>query len=306
MKYIFFGTRELGAKVLESLLESGNFPSLVVTSQDKPAGRKQELLASPVKLVAKKHNLPLAQPEKPAELILKKEIQEAEFFVVAAYGGILPKELVDLPAKGVLNVHPSLLPKYRGPSPERFTLLNGDKETGVTVMLLDEKIDHGPILAQEEFVIPEGIHHEELHLKLGEIGGALLARTIPLWLDDKIAPREQDHDRATFTKKVTKEDGKIDWNNEAEYIAGQIRAFDPWPGTYTSWQGKNMKILEGSVDATLSDSAPGSIILWSDGFAIVTGKGILIVEQLQLEGKNPVSAKEFLLGHKDFIGSTLN
>jgi methionyl-tRNA formyltransferase len=305
MKFVFFGTRELGAKVLESLLKSGYSPTLVITTQDKPAGRKQELFSSPVKVVALKHDLPLTQPENPAELLSYPEIQEAEFFVLAAYGNILSKELVSLPAKGVLNVHPSLLPKYRGPSPERFTLLAGDKKTGVSVMLMDEKIDHGPILAQEEFTIPAGIDHEELHLKLGEIGGELLVKTIPRWLEGKITPKEQDHSKATFTKKITKAQGRIDWNMEAEYIVRQIHAFDPWPGTYTLWKGKILKILKGSMHETLSDQTPGSIIPFNDGFAVVTKKGVLVVEQLQIEGKTPVSVKDFLLGHKDFIAASL-
>jgi len=308
MKFVFFGTRELGARVLESLLKSGYSPTLVVTAKDRPAGRKQELLFSPVKVVALKHNLVLAQPERPAELLFHKELKEAEFFVLAAYGNILPKELVELPLKGVLNVHPSLLPKYRGPSPERFALLNGDAKTGVTVMLMDEEIDHGPILAQEEFVIPEDMKHEELHVKLGEIGGELLVKTIPQWIQGKITPKEQKHSKATLTKKVTKEDGRIDWSQEPEYIARQIRAFDPWPGTFTSWQGKTLKVLKGKAGEALRSHTSlslGTTIPWQDGFAVVAGKGVLVLEQIQMEGKNPVSAKDFLLGHKDFLGTTL-
>ncbi|MDA1337341.1 MAG: methionyl-tRNA formyltransferase [bacterium] len=305
MKFVFFGTRELGAQVLESLFQSGNSPTLVVTGVDKPAGRKQELLPSPVKVIAQKHHFPLAQPEKPAELILRKELLGAEFFVVAAYGSILSKEILEIPPKGVLNVHPSLLPKYRGPSPERFTLLAGEKKTGVSVILLDEKVDHGPILAQEEFIMKEGIKHEELHLQLGELGGKLLVKTIPLWREGKITPREQDHEKATFTTKITKEQGKIDWNREAEYIVRQMHAFDPWPGTYASWQGKNIKILEGKASEAFGNSVPGSIISHESGFAVVCGKGMLVVEKLQMEGKNPTLARDFLLGHKDFIGTIL-
>jgi methionyl-tRNA formyltransferase len=308
MKLVFFGTRELGAVVLESLLKGGYFPSLVVTREDKPAGRKQELLFSPVKIVAQQHNLPLAQPESAAELLLHQEIKEAEFFVLAAYGNILPKELVDLPPKGVLNVHPSLLPKYRGPSPERYALLNGEEKTGVTVMLMDEQIDHGPILAQEEFVIPKDMKHEELHRALGEIGGELLVKTIPQWLQGKIVLKEQDHSKATFSKKIAKEDGKIDWSKEALYIARQIRAFYPWPGTYTFWKGKMLKILQAKAREASRDHDPGfvaSVIPWHEGFAVVSGKGVLAVEQLQMEGKKPVSARDFLLGHKEFLGTIL-
>ena len=164
VKFVFFGTRELGVKVLESLLKGGYSPTLVITGQDKPAGRGQELLFSPVKVAALKHNLALAQPEKPAEILFRKELTEADFFVLAAYGNILPKKLVELPLKGVLNVHPSLLPKYRGPSPERGSLLQGEEKTGVTVMLMDEEIDHGPILAEAEVIIPEEMKNDELQV----------------------------------------------------------------------------------------------------------------------------------------------
>ena len=308
LNFIFFGTRELAAKVLERLLNAGYSPSLVVTAPDRKAGRKQKLTSSPVKKVALKHNLPLAQPENPAELQEKKELKEAELFVLSAYGNILSKELIELPSKGVLNVHPSLLPKYRGPAPERFALLNGEKKTGVTIILMDEQVDHGSIVAQEEFVIPQDMKHEELHTKLGEIGGELLVKTLPLWLKGKIKPKEQDHSKATFTKKVKKEDGRIDWNKEAEYILRQIRAFDSWPGTYTHWSKRTLKILQGSagkIPSEYSSSFPGSIIPWQKGFAVVTPKDALVVEQVQLEGGKPMPAKDFLLGHKDFLGTIL-
>jgi methionyl-tRNA formyltransferase len=308
MKFVFFGTRELAAKVLEALIRAGYSPSLVVTGVDKEAGRKKELKESPVKEVALKHNLSLAQPKNPADLLTRAELKEAELFILSAYGNILPKALVELPPRGVLNVHPSLLPLYRGPAPERFALLEGETTTGVTVILMDEEIDHGAVLAQEEFTIPKDITHEDLHAKLGEIGGELLVRILPLWLEGKIAPKEQDHTKATFTKKVTREDGKIDWNKEAEYIARQIRAFDPWPGTYTLWQGKRIKILKGravSMPKEHTSLDPGVIIPVEQEFGVVTLNGVLVVEHLQLEGKNSMAAKDFLLGHKDFLASRL-
>lgn len=308
MKFVFFGTRELGARVLERLLASGYSPSLVVTSPDRPAGRKLEPLVSPVKKLALLHNLLVAQPEKPAELLIRPELTEAGYFVLAAYGAILPKALVELPPKGVLNVHPSLLPKYRGPSPERAALLAGDKKTGVTVMLLDEKVDHGPVLAQEEFAIPEGTRHEQLHEALGELGGDLLAKTIPLWLEGKIKPVAQNHGKATLTSKVSKEQGRIDWKEPAEYIMRQIRAYDPWPGTFTSWNGKLLKVLEASTaDFPGYDSfAPGDTFSLQGRPAVMTGSGALVLERVQLEGRNPALARDFLLGHKDFIRAKLN
>lgn len=283
MKFVFFGTRELGAFVLEHLLKAGYTPSLVVTGPDRRAGRKQEFLSSPVKRMAKEHNLPLTQPEKSAELLSRPELKTAELFVLAAYGNILSKELVEMPPKGVLNVHPSLLPKYRGPSPERGALLNGDAKTGVTVMLMDEQVDHGPILAQEEFVIPKDITHEELHVKLGEIGGELLVKTIPAWIQGKIVSTKQDHSKATYTKKLSREDGEIDWSQPPEYIERQVRAFTRWPGAFTFWKGKRVKILKTHIK-----------------------EGKLVIDELQLEGKKPTSLREFLLGHKDFLESILD
>ena len=308
MKYVFFATRELGAEVLKALLKADYSPALVVTMPDKPAGRKKELKASPVKLTAQEHNLPLAQPEDIRELLSDDRVTTADLFVVAAYGGMLPQELLDIPPDKVLNVHPSLLPLYRGPAPERATLLAGDKKTGVTVMLLDSKIDHGPILAQKEYAIPRDIRHEELHEELGILGGKLLVEVLPKWLSENITPKEQDHSKATFTKKATKEDGKIDWKAPADYIVRQIQAYDPWPGTYTFWNAKLLKILEANAAdfAEYAPFEPGATFSLKGEPAVMTGKGALVLQKVQLEGKNPSSAKDFLLGHKDFLGTTLH
>lgn len=297
--------------MLEHLLGNGHSPTLVVTGPDKPAGRKQELTPSPVKKVAQTHNLPLAQPERPVELLSRSELQEAEFIVLAAYGNILPKELVELPPKGALNVHPSLLPLYRGPSPERGALLNGDQKTGVTVILMDEQIDHGPILAQREFFIPKDMRHEELHAALGELGGELLVETIPAWLGGTIVPKEQNHGKATFTRKMTKEDGRIDWSKPAEYIERQVRALYPWPGTFTFFKDAQekqqmLKILKANV---LMQTKPGLVkpglvfLTQNEKLAVQTKENTLIVEELQLEGGKPMNSKEFLLGHKGLVGS---
>lgn len=317
MKFVFFGTRELGAIVLKHLLSHGYSPSLVVTGPDKPAGRKQKLTPSPVKACILKHetwNLKLLQPEElDSRFTLYVSSFKPDLIVVAAYGKILPKDILDIPVHGALNVHPSLLPLYRGPSPERGALLNGDEKTGVTVILMDEKADHGPILAQEEFAIPENMRHEELHAKLGEIGGELLVKTIPQWLQGKITPKEQDHSRATYTKKLTKEDGRIDWNKSAEYIERQVRAFYPWPGTFTSFKAKrqktkdkitiqNLKILKASVLLNIEGEAGRTFLAHGDTIGVYTGIDALLIDELQLEGGKPMSSKEFLLGHRDFIG----
>ena len=317
VKFVFFGTRELGAIVLERLLAKDYVPSLVVTAPDKPTGRKQELTPSPVKKVAGRYNLPLTQPERPVELLSRPELKEAEFMVLAAYGFILSKELVKLPPKGILNVHPSLLPLYRGPSPEQSSLLNGDEKTGATIMLMDEEVDHGPILAQLEFIIPKDMKHEELHSALGKLGGELLVETIPKWLEGAIVPKEQDHSKATYTKKLTKEDGRIDWTKAAAYIERQVRALHPWPGTYTKLEIQNpksetsskfkiLKILKAEAIEGIQGEPGKTFVAPGKNLGVYTGSGALLIKELQLEGKRPVYSKEFLLGYPGVLNTILN
>ena len=211
--------------------------------------------------------------------------QQVDLIVVACYGKILPKEMLTIPKYGALNIHPSLLPKYRGPAPVPNTILNGEKETGVSIILMDEREDHGPILASREFSISNfqfsnGLGKPtapELLQILWELGGDLAVETIPKWIGGEITPQEQDHSKATFTRKLTREDGRIDWNRPVEYIERQVRAFAPWPGAFTFWGGKRVKILKAHIK-----------------------EGKLIVDELQLEGKKPTTLQEFLLGHKDF------
>ena len=327
MNIVFFGTSEFGATVLEKLVQANTKPVLVVTTPDKPAGRSLKLTPSPVKVAAQKYSLEVAQPVKLGRAKFESNLAGPslipDLFVVASYGAILPKEVLDVPKKGTLNVHPSLLPTYRGPSPVHTAILNGDKETGVTIMLLDEKMDHGPILAQQEFSIFNFQFSKptfpELRDKLAELGAELLIKTIPQWVEGKIQAIPQDDSRATYTKIFAKEDGKIDWNRPAEEIECQMRAFTPWPGTFTVFKGHNLKILKVAVfNRNLVQNlvgpsfpklgptkfTPGTVFLTEDKkLAIQCGEGALVIEELQLEGKKPMSSKEFLLGHKDIIGS---
>ena len=210
---------------------------------------------------------------------------EADLIVVGFWGEIVRKETLEKPKFGALNVHPSLLPKYRGPTPVLFTILNGDSETGVTIIKMDEEVDHGPIIAAREFLISNfkflnGLGKPtspELLQILWEMGGDLLVETIPKWIGGEIQPQEQDHSKATYTKKLTRENGRIDWNLPAEYIERQVRAFTPWPGAFTIWKGKRVKILKAHVEG-----------------------GKLVIDELQMEGKKPTTFHDFLLGHKDF------
>jgi methionyl-tRNA formyltransferase len=269
MKFVFFGTSEFGAIILGKLIQAGIPPDFVVSTPDRPAGRGYAIRSSPVKIVAQKHGI-----------IVRENLEgsKPDLIVLAAYGKILPKDILDIPKKGALNVHPSLLPKYRGPSPVQATILQGEKTTGVSIILMDEEIDHGPIVANSKFQIPNSkIVYPELHDKLAEIGADLFIKTIPEWIEGKIEPKPQDHAKATFTKKISKEDGRIDWTKPAEYIERQVRAFYPWPSAFTFWKGKRIKILKAHVE-----------------------QRTLIIDELQLEGKKPTTLQDFLLGHKDF------
>src|SRR3989344_5875133 len=278
MRIIFFGTSEFGAIILENLIQASYSPVLVVTTSDKPAGRKQVLTPPPVKVFAKTHGLEVFQPEKfDKDALYKIQNTSPDLFVVAAYGKILPKALLDIPPKGSLNVHPSLLPKYRGLSPVQAALLNGDQETGVSIIVLDEKMDHGPILAVERLSMQKNYTYSELHNMLAELGGNLLIRTIPLWAEGKIQAKAQDEARATYTKMITWKDGRIDWGKPAEYIERQIRAFNPEPGTYTFYREQVLKIRK----AELRDNK-------------------LVMREVQLAGKKPMSFEDFLRGHQDY------
>ncbi|HCM36946.1 MAG: hypothetical protein A3J30_04215 [Candidatus Wildermuthbacteria bacterium RIFCSPLOWO2_02_FULL_47_9c] len=202
---------------------------------------------------------------------------EADLMVVGFYGKILPKEMLEKPKFGALNVHPSLLPKYRGPTPVQTTILEGEKETGVTIIQMDEEVDHGPILAQRTHVISGNPTTPELEKVLWTIGGDLLLETIPKWIAGEIVPRAQDHAKATYTKKLSREAGHIDWAKPALYRERQIRAFTPWPGAFIFWKGKRVKILKAHLE-----------------------RGKLIIDELQMEGKKPTTLHDFLLGYKDF------
>ena len=298
LKIIFLGTPKFGAIILEELVKNNYKPVLVITTPDKPVGRKQILTPPPVKLVAQKYNIPVSQPEIIANL--KSEILnlKSDLIVVAAYGQIIPKDILKTPRYGCLNIHPSLLPKYRGPSPIQATILNNDQQTGVTIILMDEKIDHGPILANSKFQIPNSkITYQELNRKLANLGVKLLIKTIPKWIKGKIKPKIQNELKASYTKILKREDGKIDWSKPAKEIERQIRAFHPWPGSFTFCKRGNktfrVKILEADVSKTENPQ----------GLSVKCGRDYLVIKKLQPEGKKPMTAEEFLRGYHgcDFL-----
>jgi len=273
MKYVFFGTSEFSVTILEILYQNNFIPDLIITTPDRPKGRGLKLKPNPVKIWAQKNNIKFIEPEKLTRYVLP--VTHYDLFIIAAYGKIIPKEILEIPEGGTLNVHPSLLPKFRGPSPIQSFILSGEKETGVTIILADEKVDHGPIIAKSEIFNAESETYKELEEKLARLGGNLLVEVLPKFLNGEIKPQEQNHSEATFTKKITKEDGLIDLEKDPpELIERKIRALNPWPGVYTFINGKRLIITK----AKLTDS----------------GLKILYIKP---EGKKEINLKDYLRGN---------
>ncbi len=241
--------------------------------------------------------------------VVDPESKQVDLIVVGFFGKILSKKMLEMPEYGALNVHPSLLPKYRGPSPVQNAILNNETKTGVTIILMDEKADHGPIIAAESFKIGnKKFTTPELTKELWELGGDLLVKTIPKWVAGKIKPEEQNHGNATYTKTFAKEDGHIDWSKSAEEIDRQIRAFTPWPGSFTFWGNRRLKIIKG-YPLLITSTEPrfaGQVFLYKkDILGIQSAEGIFIIETLKPEGKGEIPIKAYLNGHKEIIGAIL-
>ncbi|MGM0438885.1 MAG: methionyl-tRNA formyltransferase [Patescibacteria group bacterium] len=302
MHITFAGTPNFSKKVLEELLKSIEI-NAVVTAKDKPRGRGQNKKPSPVKKIAEREGISVFNE-------LEKVIDQTDLVLVAAYGEIIKKDVLEKPKHGFLNVHPSLLPKYRGPTPLQAAILNGDEKTGVTIMLMDEKIDHGPILAQKEIELNGNEYYKTLENKLSTLGGKLLADTVPKWINKNIKPKPQDDSKAKHTKLLNKKDGKINWNNSATKIEREIRAYNPWPGSYSKVDGKLVKIFKASVQKQTQDGPfgdPGKIYLGTnEKIAVQTGEDFLLIEELQIEGSKKVKSKDFLQGNMDFIGKSFH
>lgn len=312
MKIIFFGTSEFAIPALNALIKHGMMPLAIITAPDKPKGRGKQLTATPIKTWCQK-NLPdilIFQPEKLKTESWKLEIPSADIYVIVSYGKIVPKEIFTIPHYGALNIHPSLLPKYRGSSPIQTAILNGDAETGVTIMLIDEKMDSGPIVAQQKYEITNSgnITYQKLHNELAKLGATLLIGTIPKWIEGKITPVQQNNEKATYTKLLLKEDGKIDWKKSAEKIERMIRAYNPWPGAYTKISKNKqpaqniLKIKQAEMIPKFESHQSGIFFNTSDGFpAISCGEDALKLLVVQPAGKKEMSGKAYLLGHKDLL-----
>ncbi len=250
--FIFFGTSEFSVTILDELAKAGFLPSLIVSTPDKPKGRNLVLQPTLTKQWAEAHTIPVFQPTslKDESVITELKKYPADVFIVASYGKIIPQIIIDLPPRGTLNVHPSLLPLLRGPSPIEYTILNDMKETGVSIMKLDAEMDHGPILAQETYTVSEWPTAPELEKILGEKGGALLAKILPDWITNKIQATEQDHAQATYCKKIEKADGQIDLQADPYETFRKIQAYAGWPSAFffVSKNGKQIRIVVKSAE----------------------------------------------------------
>jgi methionyl-tRNA formyltransferase len=324
LRMIYMGTPAFAVPALQSLIDGATPGALlpegyeivtVITRPDKPSGRGREVVYSPVKQLALAHGLPVWQPGslKKAENQATLAACQADIFIVAAFGQILPQAVLDVPRYGTLNIHASLLPRYRGSSPISEAILQGDQETGVTIMVLDAGIDTGPILLSRNIPLGEDETTASLTPKLAELGACALLEALPLWIGGQLVPQPQDHTRAMHTRMLTKEDGHLDWSRPAEVLARAVRAYIPWPYAWTIWRHRQLKVLSAYPADAGQTALPGSVSLDTMVTAygtqhvlrIVCGQGSLLVDRLQLEGKRAMRADEFVRGYPQIVGETL-
>ncbi len=311
-KIIFFGTPEFAAGILNALVENKFDIAAVVTQPDRKVGRRREIVFSPVKKIALKNKIPIFQPETLRDTGAARKIKEtgADLFIVAAYGKILPKEILEIPRYGAVNVHASLLPWYRGASPAQSAILAGEKETGITLIKMNERMDEGDILAKKKIKIKKNETAAILLERLGKLGADMVVEFIPDWVAGKIKPIVQNYREATYCRPIKREDGKINWNDDAEEIYRRWRAYHPWPGIFCEIKLKNqpkrlkltkIEIISGAE----AGEKAGKIIKYNKEIAAQVKGGLIILKKVQLEGKKEISASDFAKGYPEIIGSML-
>lgn len=308
------GTPEFAVPCLQALLDAGHEVAMVVTQPDKPVGRKKVLTAPPVKLLAESRGIPVFQPEKirkQPEVLERLKAVAAELFVVVAYGKILPQEVLDLPTRGCINVHASLLPKYRGSAPIQWSIVEGESETGVTTMLMDAGMDTGDMLLKASLPISDNDTAASLSDKLSQLGAQLLMKTLPAYLEGSLQSTPQDHQAATVIPMLRKEDGELNWHQPARALHNRIRGLYPWPGCYTWFRGQTLKVLRAQVYQGEPGYAglPGQILeVGRQSLLVRTGDGILELLEVQLAGSKAMDAGSFARGQRiesaDFLGQT--
>ena len=303
-KIVFMGTPDFAVPSLTALLESQEVVG-VVTQPDRPAGRSRRPQSSPVKRIARAVGIPLIQPQRiraeSANEILRS--WNADVFVVAAYGQILPQALLDIPPLGTVNVHASLLPRWRGAAPIQAAIRAGDTESGVTIMLVEAGLDTGPLLAKRALPLAPDETGQSLHDNLSVLGAELLAETLPLYLCGEIESRAQDESQATYAPQIKKQEGRIDWTCSAVSIERLVRAFTPWPGTFTCWRGAPLRILAGFRGEGGAEA--GQLIRHEGHIAIGTGDGLYFPTMLQMAGKRPLPISDFVNGYSEFADARL-
>ena len=309
MKVIFMGTPDFSVGTLEALIEAGHEVVLAVTQPDKPKGRGGKMQYPPVKEVALEHDIPVFQPKKIRDPQSIEELRkyEADVMVVIAFGQILPKEILKMTPYGYINVHASLLPKYRGAAPIQWAVINGERVSGVTTMQMDEGLDTGDMIMKTEVVLDEKETGGSLHDKLALEGAKLCVHTLKA-LEEKTAVWEKQEDSPTeYARMLDKKLGDIDWTKDAASIERLIRGLNPWPSAYTKWNSKIMKIWEADVLEGQTDQMPGTIVkVEKDGFCVQTGTGLIKVLSLQIPGKKRMDAGAFLRGYPMEEGTVLS
>jgi len=310
LRVLFMGTPEFAVPPLEALIRHHFELVAVYTQPDRPAGRGRTLSFPPVKKAALDSGLRVMQPSslKDPEEVAKVAQLRPDVIVVAAYGKLLPPSVLDIPRHGCLNIHPSLLPRYRGASPVAAAILEGDASTGVSIMLLDRGLDTGPVLAQERVeILPEDTTGS-LSARLSELAARMLPDVLRGWVRGAVTPRPQNEAEASYTEPLSKEDGEIDWRRPAVEIWRRVRAFQPWPGAYTRWRGKRLEITAAAPLPGKGTLAAGTVVAIDKGevaFGVGTGNGVLGVAQVQLEGRQAMSSVDFLRGQRQFMGAVL-
>lgn len=311
-RIIFMGTSLFAKDILRALVEN-NYNIIAVYAQpDKKSGRKNTVGIGPVKEYCLKNSLNLYQPaklDKETEIHIKE--LAPDLIIVAAYGKILSQDILDMPGFGSLNVHASLLPKYRGASPIQNALLAGDTKTGVTIMRMNKDIDAGDILTQAEIQIDKDDTTETLSNKLAVLGAEQILHAIPLWIGGKIIPRKQDDHKSTLCRLIKRSDGHVSWSEKAADIYNKFRAFYPWPGIFSFWNKKGtvlrlkLRNISLETDNNNPQHSPGQVFSKDGGIFVQAISGSIALEEVQLEGKSPITIRDFINGHPDFIGSKL-
>ncbi len=298
MRIVFFGTPDFAATALEALVASEHHVVGAVCQPDKPAGRGQHLAAPPVKSAALRAGVPVAQPVsvRKGDILDILGEWDPEIAVVAAYGKILPPALLALPRHGCINIHASLLPRYRGAAPIQWAIARGEAETGITLMQMDEGMDTGDILLQRTTPIAATDTGGSLHDRLAKLGAEAMLEALDAIATGTATRQPQNDAEATYAPMIRKEDGHIDWQRPAVEIERLVRAFDPWPSTFTFVGERRLRIVRARVDATASTASPGTVLDARERLAIATGAGLLLLEEVQLEGRKRLSAAEFLRG----------